>query len=87
MIKNERRIVKENIMEYYVDLNSDIGESFGSYKIGLDEEIIKYVTSINLAFSPDYESPRLYHNGISRLSAMNCENLAVTLAVKVSHQF
>lgn len=36
-------------MEYYVDLNSDIGESFGSYKIGLDEEIIKYVTSINLA--------------------------------------
>ena len=36
-------------MEYYVDLNSDIGESFGSYKIGLDEEIIQYVTSINLA--------------------------------------
>ena len=36
-------------MEYYVDLNSDIGESFGSYKLGLDEEIVKYVTSINLA--------------------------------------
>ncbi|WP_071025872.1 LamB/YcsF family protein [Peptoniphilus raoultii] len=36
-------------MEYYVDLNSDIGESFGSYKMGMDEEVIKYVTSINCA--------------------------------------
>lgn len=36
-------------MAYYVDLNSDIGESFGSYKMGMDEEIVKYVTSINCA--------------------------------------
>lgn len=36
-------------MEYYIDLNSDIGESFGAYKMGMDEEVIKYVTSINLA--------------------------------------
>ncbi|MGO1580604.1 MAG: LamB/YcsF family protein [Peptoniphilaceae bacterium] len=36
-------------MTYYVDLNSDIGEGFGSYKLGMDEEIIKHVTSINLA--------------------------------------
>ena len=32
-----------------VDLNSDIGESFGSYKIGLDEEVAKYITSSNIA--------------------------------------
>ncbi|KHO39896.1 LamB/YcsF family protein [Clostridium tetani] len=32
-----------------VDLNSDLGESFGNYKIGLDEEVIKYVTSVNVA--------------------------------------
>ncbi|MBU5485110.1 LamB/YcsF family protein [Clostridium sp. MSJ-11] len=32
-----------------VDLNSDLGESFGNYKIGLDEEVIKYVTSVNIA--------------------------------------
>jgi UPF0271 protein len=32
-----------------VDLNSDLGESFGAYKIGLDEEILKYVTSANIA--------------------------------------
>lgn len=32
-----------------VDLNSDIGEGFGSYVLGLDKEIIKYVTSVNIA--------------------------------------
>lgn len=32
-----------------VDLNSDIGESFGLYKIGLDEEVIKHITSSNIA--------------------------------------
>ncbi|CDQ20490.1 UPF0271 protein [Halobacillus karajensis] len=34
---------------YIVDLNCDMGESFGSYKIGQDEEIMKYVTSANIA--------------------------------------
>lgn len=34
---------------YKVDLNSDLGESFGTYKIGSDEEILKYVTSVNIA--------------------------------------
>jgi len=32
-----------------IDLNSDIGESFGAYKLGCDEEIIKYVTAANIA--------------------------------------
>ena len=32
-----------------VDLNSDLGESFGSYKIGNDREIIRLVTSANIA--------------------------------------
>lgn len=34
---------------YSIDLNSDMGESFGAYKIGGDEEIIKYVTTANVA--------------------------------------
>ncbi|MBC8531357.1 LamB/YcsF family protein [Gehongia tenuis] len=34
---------------YQVDLNSDMGESFGAYRLGGDEEIIKYVTSANVA--------------------------------------
>lgn len=34
---------------YQIDLNSDMGESFGSYKLGKDEEMINYVTSTNVA--------------------------------------
>lgn len=33
----------------YVDLNSDIGEGFGSYVAGLDDEIIRHVSSVNIA--------------------------------------
>ena len=32
-----------------VDFNSDIGESFGQYKLGLDGEIIQHVSSVNIA--------------------------------------
>ncbi|MBW1697641.1 MAG: LamB/YcsF family protein [Deltaproteobacteria bacterium] len=32
-----------------IDLNSDMGESFGKYKLGNDEEIMKYITSANIA--------------------------------------
>ncbi len=34
---------------YSVDLNCDLGESFGSWKKGLDEEIIPIITSANIA--------------------------------------
>lgn len=36
-------------MRNAVDLNSDVGESFGTYKLGLDEEVLKYVSSVNIA--------------------------------------
>lgn len=32
-----------------VDLNCDLGESFGAYKIGMDEAVIPYVSSANVA--------------------------------------
>ncbi len=32
-----------------VDLNSDLGESFGNYKIGNDKVVLEYVTSCNIA--------------------------------------
>ncbi len=32
-----------------VDLNSDLGESFGAYKIGMDADILQYVSSANVA--------------------------------------
>jgi len=35
-------------MAIEIDLNCDMGESFGIYKIGNDEEMMKYVTSISV---------------------------------------
>lgn len=32
-----------------VDLNSDVGESYGAYTMGLDSEVLKHVTSANIA--------------------------------------
>ncbi|MBK3493654.1 LamB/YcsF family protein [Viridibacillus sp. YIM B01967] len=34
---------------FRVDLNCDLGESFGRYKLGEQEEILNYVTSANIA--------------------------------------
>jgi Uncharacterized proteins, homologs of lactam utilization protein B len=32
----------------FVDLNGDVGESFGRYRIGYDEEVLKHATSANI---------------------------------------
>ena len=32
-----------------VDLNSDVGESFGAYRLGADEDVLRHVTSANIA--------------------------------------
>ena len=34
---------------FSVDLNSDLGESFGRYTIGMDDKIIPMITSANVA--------------------------------------
>ncbi|MCX7966773.1 MAG: 5-oxoprolinase subunit PxpA [Syntrophorhabdaceae bacterium] len=36
-------------MKKIVDINCDMGESFGDYKIGNDDEVVKYITSANIA--------------------------------------
>jgi len=32
-----------------IDLNSDVGESFGNYKLGMDEDVIPLISSANIA--------------------------------------
>ncbi len=32
-----------------IDLNSDLGESYGAYTIGNDKEVLKYISSANIA--------------------------------------
>jgi UPF0271 protein len=34
---------------FRIDLNADMGESFGAYRIGHDEELLSYITSANIA--------------------------------------
>lgn len=55
---------------YVVDLNSDIGEGFGNYKIGLDEEVIKHITSANIACGWHAGDPLV----MERTIQMACEN-------------
>ena len=33
----------------YMDLNSDLGESFGTYTLGMDEALMDVITSANVA--------------------------------------
>lgn len=42
--RKEKRIMKKAA----IDLNCDMGESFGRYKLGLDEEVIKLISSANV---------------------------------------
>jgi len=36
-------------MDLKIDFNCDMGESFGMYKMGFDEEVIKHISSANIA--------------------------------------
>jgi 5-oxoprolinase (ATP-hydrolysing) subunit A len=40
---------EETRMLKQIDLNSDVGESFGAYKIGLDEAVVPLISSANIA--------------------------------------
>ena len=39
----------DNHMQYQIDINCDMGESFGTYKLGMDEEVVQYITSSSIA--------------------------------------
>lgn len=49
---------------FAIDLNSDIGESFGVYKIGYDEELMNYITSANIACGLHAGDPIVINNTI-----------------------
>lgn len=34
---------------YHVDLNCDLGESFGAFKMGMDDQVIPFISSANIA--------------------------------------
>ena len=48
-----------------IDLNCDMGESFGAYTLGLDEEVIKYITSANIACGYHAGDPLVMEHTVS----------------------
>ena len=50
-----------------VDLNSDLGESFGAYTIGMDEKIIPLVSSANVACGFHASDPLVMMNTIKQI--------------------
>lgn len=47
-----------------VDLNCDLGESFGAYTIGLDDQVIPHVTSVNIACGAHAGDPSVMRNTV-----------------------
>ena len=42
-----------------IDINCDMGESFGAYRIGLDGEVIRFISSANIACGFHAGDPRV----------------------------
>ncbi|WP_446897095.1 5-oxoprolinase subunit PxpA [Clostridium sp. LBM24168] len=56
---------------YKVDLNCDLGESFGNYKIGSDEEVIPYISSANIACGFHASDPVVMNNTVELCKKYN----------------
>ncbi len=50
---------------YSIDLNSDLGESFGRYTLGLDDQIIPLVSSANIACGQHAGDPLVMRKTVS----------------------
>jgi len=55
----------------HIDLNSDMGESFGAYTIGADEEILRWVTSANVACGWHGGDPHVMRQTVARAKALS----------------
>ena len=54
-----------------IDLNSDVGESFGNYKLGLDEDVIPLISSANIACGFHGGDPTVMRHTIALSKAHN----------------
>lgn len=55
-----------------IDLNCDMGESFGTYSIGHDEEILPLVTSVNIACGFHAGDPRTMRRTVELAMKYGC---------------
>lgn len=55
----------------YIDLNADLGESFGNYRAGNDTDILEYVSSANIACGFHAGDPVVIRNTVKMALARN----------------
>ena len=60
---------------YQVDLNSDLGESFGRYTIGMDEKIIPLISSANIACGYHASDPVVMNKTLAMAKEAGSEEL------------
>jgi UPF0271 protein len=53
------------MIAHQIDLNSDVGESFGNYKLGLDDEVIPLISSANIACGFHAGDPRVLRRTVA----------------------
>jgi 5-oxoprolinase (ATP-hydrolysing) subunit A len=53
-----------------IDINCDMGESFGAYRIGMDGDVIPYISSANIACGFHAGDPRVMNRTV-KLAAQN----------------
>ena len=49
---------------FRIDLNCDMGESFGRYSLGLDDQVMPHITSANIACGFHAGDPRVMHRTV-----------------------
>jgi UPF0271 protein len=70
---HKHKLVLEGKMKLKVDLNCDLGESFGRYKLGSDEEIMPYITSANIACGFHAGDPNIMRKTVKMALKHNVE--------------
>ncbi len=63
-------VIKRNSVKS-IDLNCDMGESFGVYKLGMDESIIQFITSANIACGWHAGDPQVMEKTVKRAKEHN----------------
>ena len=58
---------------YKVDLNSDLGESYGAYKIGCDDQVIPLISSANVACGFHASDPVVMNNTLKMTAQAGIE--------------
>lgn len=56
-----------------IDLNSDMGESFGAYTLGADEEVLRWVTSANVACGWHGGDPHVMRRTVRRAKELGVQ--------------